>query len=217
MFQMSTTGTYSIKMSEPTNPKYGNQRIQRHVFGKRSRLGDDRSDHLDEIHLALHCVSKNDDISNSQLLLFKGSIKDREVKVLIDCGANGNFISKALVTQQYLQSQPHKSFKIIYGNGNEEICDSSATVQLNIDEFSDNTRLSVANIFDYDIILGKPWLDNEQSDVRTQGRKHYFQTTNRRDNQRYTDFGDTNKTMYTQRKRTLSSAISEIRHTNRPK
>lgn len=78
---------------------------------------------------------------------------------MIDGGANGDFISKAFVTQQSLPSQPQKSFKIIYGNGSEEICESSATVQLNnINEFSELTQLSVANIFEYDIILGKPWL-----------------------------------------------------------
>lgn len=134
----------------------------RRYFGKRFCLDNTQSDCLDEGVTQL-CKINQPEIQNKdecpQLLLFKGTCNENnEINVLIDGGANGDFISSSLVSEIKLKAFTRSPFKIIYGNGDEEICRYTVRIRIQINEYNDFVQLNVANLQGCDVLFGKPWL-----------------------------------------------------------
>lgn len=109
-----------------------------------------------------YCVSENNG-TDLQLLTYEGLANLQKVKV--DCGANANFISEKTRKKYNFTTKPNKGFTIIYGDGSNELCNSEVEVEIEIDEYQDTINLNVANIANFDIILGKEWLKKHNPTV----------------------------------------------------
>ncbi len=98
--------------------------------------------------------------SQIDLLYYDGKIKDREVKVLVDGGSIGNFISEELAKRLNLNTAIVNGQNIIFAGGASKFSNKEAyAVKLSIDNHCERINLRLAPLPHHDIILGKPWLD----------------------------------------------------------
>ena len=113
-------------------------------------------------HIARNCyANKNEkrlfsisDIFTPNLLITFGTLNNKPVKILIDSGATHNFASQKLFPKRQKGSKNN----IKLANGNSIYHYGSINSTITIQDYKDNLRFELTDI-DYDIILGKTWLN----------------------------------------------------------
>ncbi|GKG06136.1 putative mitochondrial protein, partial [Tanacetum coccineum] len=70
--------------------------------------------HLDMVEVSLNSVMG---FTPNRMTILHGKIRDREVAVLIDCGATHNFISSKIVEEHRLKVSDSGTFNVTLGNG----------------------------------------------------------------------------------------------------
>ncbi|GJZ74597.1 putative mitochondrial protein [Tanacetum coccineum] len=112
--------------------------------------------HLDMVEVSLNSVMG---FTPNRTMKLRGKIGDREVAVLIDCGATHNFISSKIVEELRLAVSDSGTFNVTLGNGettrSKGICKGLVVVFPEIQVFEDFLPLELGST---DAILGIKWL-----------------------------------------------------------
>src|SRR6184192_255259 len=97
---------------------------------------------------------------NSKLLTYKGEINGHPIRILVDRGSMGDFISSRLVEQLALETQTVAAFSILFPNGETSPCNKEIiNACLCIQEHQEEIHPKVVPLPHHDLILGKPWLE----------------------------------------------------------
>ncbi|GJZ44542.1 putative mitochondrial protein [Tanacetum coccineum] len=116
---------------------------------------------MDHVHLDMVEVSLNSvmGFTPNRTMKLRRKIGDREVAVLIDCGATHNFISSKIVEELRLAVSDSGTFIVTLGNGettrSKGICKGLVVVFPEIQVFEDFLLLELSST---DAILGIKWL-----------------------------------------------------------
>ncbi|GJT14193.1 ty3-gypsy retrotransposon protein [Tanacetum coccineum] len=112
--------------------------------------------HLDMVEVSLNSVMG---FTPNRTMKLRGKIGDREVAVLIDCGATHNFISSKIVEELRLAVSDSGTFNVTLGNGettrSRGICKGLVVVFPEIQVFEDFLQLELGST---NAILGIKWL-----------------------------------------------------------
>lgn len=112
---------------------------------------------------ALHVTP--DDLSTT-CITFSGVVAGRPVSVLLDGGAESNFVSSATVREGAWPLQPLDTLvKIVMADGSHSLSNNVTTVNLELGTLSTPVSLIPTELAKYDIILGKPWLTRYNPDI----------------------------------------------------
>src|SRR6184192_3730096 len=96
---------------------------------------------------------------HSKLLTYKGEINDHPIRILVDGGSMGDFISRRLVEQLALETQNIATFSILFPNGETSPCNKDIiNTCLHIQEHQEEIDPKVFPLPHHDLILGKPCL-----------------------------------------------------------
>ena len=96
----------------------------------------------------------------TELLKFYGSLGGHKVKILIDSGSTGDFVSTSFVRRHKLHSVSlAKQTSVAMANGaKERIKRRLDGVKLQIQTYAQRISPKILDNLGYDLILGKPWL-----------------------------------------------------------
>ena len=97
-------------------------------------------------------------IASSDLLRIKGRLGRHEVRVLIDGGAKGNFVSLAVVKAAGLRTQDDSSYVVTTADGRKLPASIAPDCTLRIKDYKISLDL-LATPIAHDVILGKAWLE----------------------------------------------------------
>ena len=103
-------------------------------------------------------------ISSSDLLQVEGHLGCHPVRILIDGGSRGNFVSEEVVKEAGLRVNPQIQKKIVIADRKEYLATLVSACSLSIGEYRQSFDLLKAPIA-FDIILGKPWLERANPDI----------------------------------------------------
>lgn len=94
-------------------------------------------------------------------MVFEALIKGHKLQLLLDSGAEGNFISQAVVTRLGLPSNSLQvAFQVSSFDGEYgPTCTSTVNCKLQLGSYHDQLDLLILPQSSYDIILGKPWFN----------------------------------------------------------
>jgi hypothetical protein len=121
-------------------------------------------------------ISLQGDSNRNRLLRFYATINNIDVIILIDTGSSHDFISRKLLQKLNLEFTPLKS-TVTFGNGKKGTVDGFIeNLLVTIGDYNEYRDFDVALISD-DIILGKPWLydNNPDFNFRTNHVQFMFQ------------------------------------------
>lgn len=132
---------------------------------------------LRSLHLRSAALQKSD------LLVYEGKVNGHKIRVLVDGGASGNFISRATLTRVGLKATAKLApDQVQLADGSTISSDDFVPgASFSVGTLSDRDKFHVVNLRDLDVVLGKPWLNrhNPHIDwphnlirVSAQGRKH---------------------------------------------
>ena len=95
----------------------------------------------------------------TQVLWKWGKTKDREVVILIDCGATHNFISEKVANELQLTTKDTSHYEVILGSGaavkGKGICEA---VELMLNEWKIVANFLPLELGRVDVVLGMQWL-----------------------------------------------------------
>ena len=92
-------------------------------------------------------------------LIFKGTLAGKPVKIMIDSGSAGDFVSQRVVDKLGLDKQTDVSSKVQLADGTQLDLDTSTTrLLLTMGTHLEHTKLSVLPLEGHKVILGRPWL-----------------------------------------------------------
>lgn len=121
-------------------------------------------------------------LDSSPLFKLKATIQDFPIQVLIDSGASSNFISKNVVTNLKLKTNPlPHALPIKLPNG--KICESTQALEqvtITINDFSCLVDLNVLPLDGLEVVFGKPWLNFFNPSIDWPTNTMTIETTSRR-------------------------------------
>jgi hypothetical protein len=93
-------------------------------------------------------------------LTFKGTLNHAPVKILIDSGAMGNFVSQQAADHFSFSLHDVSNIPIVFANGTTGACNKAAlATYLCFEKHEENIDLRVVSLPHHDVILGQPWLE----------------------------------------------------------
>src|SRR3954471_21745542 len=105
-------------------------------------------------------ISSLEDLPTAKLLIVKGTLNHAPIKILIDSGATGNFISQQAVDHFSFSIDSVPSISIVFANGAKGVCNKAATAAyLCFQDHEERINLRVVSLPKHDVILGKTWLE----------------------------------------------------------
>jgi transposase InsO family protein len=118
---------------------------------------------------------KTRELDKSTLILLEGNVNSYYARILIDCGASHNFISEDFVKNHHLQTSCITRVSVTVANGIISYIDQAlVNFELKLGNFDD--KITSAYVFpvksdaNYDLILGLPWLFNNNPHIDWQTR-----------------------------------------------
>jgi hypothetical protein len=108
-----------------------------------------------------YCVSSLTGGLHVPQIILRGTYNNHLAKILIDCGATGDFISCKFVKAKKIPTSERTLLAITLADGwTQETCATQTTsLTLCIGPYSSQLNLDLTTLNDdYDIILGMPWL-----------------------------------------------------------
>ena len=153
MSQRSSTDSGLHKSKDPYEPPPS------HDSHNKSNERFDEMEHLNSVSKSGH----------QALIKLQGTVNGIPATMLIDTGANGNFIDENFVTNNDLPTLlTDCKHTIIFADGSRKVADQQLGVTLQIDRYQDNTKLVVLplNTASYDIILGMAWIRSVQANIQ---------------------------------------------------
>lgn len=98
-------------------------------------------------------------LSNLGMMKVKGRVQDREVILLIDCGATHNFIFEKLVNELQLATKDTSHYRVTLGFGTaikeKGVCEA---VELMLNELKMIANFLPLELGGVDVVLGMQWL-----------------------------------------------------------
>ena len=120
-------------------------------------------------------TSKGARVARDVLLTLKGKCLGKTVKVLIDSGANGDFMSTKFMENNKLTCELGTNSKVKLANLTQQTCHGVVSdVDLKINQYEDILNFEVTDLGHYDLILGKPWLTRIDPVIRWRKNILYF-------------------------------------------
>src|SRR5215217_2991799 len=111
-------------------------------------------------------------------LIFKGTLNHVPVKILIDSGAMGNFVSKQAADHFSFALHDVSNIPIVFMNGATGTCNKAAlAVYLCFENHEENIDLRVVSLPHHDIILGQPWLEKWNPNIDWKTHRISFSLT----------------------------------------
>ena len=105
-------------------------------------------------------ISSLNEVFSKNPLTYQGTLNHAPVKILIDSGAMGNFISKQAVDRFSFSLHHVSNIPIVFANGAIGNCNKSASAAcLRFQNHEEKIDLRVVSLPHHDVILGKPWLE----------------------------------------------------------
>lgn len=103
-------------------------------------------------------------------LMFRGSLRRHDAKILIDSGSSGNFVSKAFISKCNLKTAPANGTVTLADGSQVPVTGCLPAAHLRMGTYQTHLPLTVADIQDYDIILGVPWLEHHNPYINWSSR-----------------------------------------------
>jgi hypothetical protein len=115
---------------------------------------------------ATYAINTLEDGFSRNLLYYEGRINGKSMRVLVDGGSIGDFVSSKLVDRWNLNAINTPIQKLSFANGEQANCNREAqNLELTIDNYREILNLKIAPLPHHDIILGKPWLEKRNPDI----------------------------------------------------
>src|SRR6185295_19609621 len=112
-----------------------------------------------------------DEHSNGKWLKIMGTIQGHPMKIMIDSGASRNFIGSKMVDKYHLPNRKqHEETMVVVADEHVRSCALYVhDTNLKIAKYTDSLALFITQLKEYDILLGKTWLEkwNPRIDWRT--------------------------------------------------
>lgn len=96
--------------------------------------------------------------AKTTLLTFVCNVNGHTARILIDGGAQGNVISSSFVKKHAIPLHSSSPIPIVLPNGSQSFSAHTANVTLHRQQYSANLNPIVYPLKKYDLLLGKPWL-----------------------------------------------------------
>lgn len=112
--------------------------------------------------LSFHALRKN-----HRLFLSQGKFQGHRCKILLDCGATGNFMSQDYVDKIKVETKTRKNkMTVKFADGNhQDVSRHTEALSFKIKDFTDKERFNIVDLKNYDMILGLPWLVRHNPDI----------------------------------------------------
>ena len=146
---------------------------------------DDLMEALDKKALPEWCPTESDPVGGTQvgmnnltsgrkneglIFSYSGSLSGKRVRILMDSGAQNNFVSEKFVqtwgvrTVRTPQSLSLRMADGTMGTSDRMVCQKLVILQEDAPKFVDTVQLHVANLNNsYDVLLGQPWLEAQEA------------------------------------------------------
>src|SRR3954471_8232769 len=112
-------------------------------------------------------------------MTFKGTLNHAPIKILIDSGAMGNFVSKQAADRFSFALSNVSNIPIVFANGATGACNKAAlTAYLRFENHEEKIDLQVVSLPPHDIILGQPWLEKWNPNIDWKNHKINFTSAN---------------------------------------
>src|SRR3954463_3250075 len=112
-------------------------------------------------------------------MTFKGTLNHAPIKILIDSGAMGNFISKQAVDRFSFALSDVSNIPVVFANGTTGACNKAAlAAYLRFKNHEEKIDLRVVSLPHHDIILGQPWLEKWNPDIDWKSHQINFTSAN---------------------------------------
>ena len=106
-------------------------------------------------------AAENQELLDDQPIILHGTLQSRPVKIMIDSGSSANFVAARWIQRQDLKTiKNHGQIRLADGSTQETAARLPAS-HLQIKNYQTTIAPVVANIMNYDVILGRPWLNKE--------------------------------------------------------
>src|SRR5215203_3786145 len=111
-------------------------------------------------------------------LTFKGTLNHAPVRILIDSGAMGNFVSKQAADRFSFALHDVSNIPIVFANGATGTCNKAASAAyLRFENHEEHIDLRVVSLPHHDVILGKPWLEKWNPSINWNTHQITFETS----------------------------------------
>ena len=117
-----------------------------------------------------------DSVSSMDLLFVEGCLDHHPIRILIDGGSRGNFVSSKVAQTLGKQFNPPDHPYITLADGSQHPTTLISPCKITIESYSDTFDLLVAPIM-HDIILGKPWLERMNPNINWRNNQLTFTDT----------------------------------------
>src|SRR3954462_14356410 len=111
-------------------------------------------------------------------LTFKGTLNHAPIKILIDSGGMGNFVSKQAADRFSFALSDVSNIPVVFANGTTGACNKAAlAAYLQFENHEENIDLQVVSLPHHDIILGQPWLEKWNPNINWKNHQINFTST----------------------------------------
>ena len=141
------TSVPKVSLKTSQNPSQSLKKLQKRV---------DQDSQLSESTLSSRHLSTIQETSTDQLIIFEGNLNKKSVRILIDSGVVGNYISESIAKNIESTEKKENDIKVTVADGRTYHCRLLKKGELKIRDYQDHLDFIIALIV-YDIILGKTW------------------------------------------------------------
>jgi hypothetical protein len=115
---------------------------------------------------AMYAINMLEDGFSRNLLYYEGRINGKSMRVLVDGGSMGDFVSSKLVDRWNLNAINTPIQKLSFANGEQANYNREAqNLELTIDNYREILNLKITPLPHHDVILGKLWLEKQNPDI----------------------------------------------------
>ena len=103
----------------------------------------------------------------TELLFYKGKIKNETVNVLIDSGATSNFISQQLADHLKVITSPREAAMLVEvaDGGTQRVTHTAKNLPISIESYQDALNFEIIGMPGPSIVFGKNWLDQKNPNI----------------------------------------------------
>src|SRR5689334_7683704 len=118
------------------------------------------------------CVLDEELESRSKLLVYRGSALGHPAKILIDCGASVNVMSRRFAQKSNAKTKFKKTIVLTFPDGStQDTAEMIESVPIHIDGQNFNSRVLIGDIKSYNLILGMPWFMKYEPNIDWRRRR----------------------------------------------
>jgi Retroviral aspartyl protease/dUTPase len=108
-------------------------------------------------------------------MTFPGTLNHAPIKILIDSGAMGNFVSNQAADRFSFALSNVSNIPVVFANGATGACNKAIIAAcLRFENHEENIDLRVVSLPHHDVILGQPWLEKWNPNIDWKNHKINF-------------------------------------------